>query len=98
MKGPGWRALRHALAWAPLGLLVVGPVLLFLACGFFSVQGTTIERSPTLANYARILADPIYLPVFGRSCLLAGGVAALSVAFAFPTALLLWRLRGGAKY
>ena len=92
------RLLRHALAWGPLLLLVVGPVLSFLAYGFFSVDGTTIVRTPTLANYARIVTDPIYLPVFARSCALAAAVAALSVLLALPVAILLWSLRGTLKY
>ena len=45
-------------------------MVLFLAYSFFSVEQGTIVHTPTLANYARFFADPIFLPIFWRTCLL----------------------------
>ena len=43
----------------------------------------------TVRNYARIFADPIYLPIFVRSCGIALGAALITVGLGYPVALLL---------
>jgi spermidine/putrescine transport system permease protein len=86
--------LNYAL---PLFFIVV-PLASFLAHGFFSVADGKIVYQPTLLNYARFFGDPIYIPLFLRTCLLALEVAAITVLLGYPIALLLASLRGRAKY
>ena len=86
--------LNYAL---PL-LFIVVPLVSFLIHGFFSVENGRIIYRPTLLNYARFFGDPIYIPLFLRTCLLALEVAAIGVLLGYPIALLLASLRGRAKY
>jgi spermidine/putrescine transport system permease protein len=81
----------------PVGFILV-PMALFLSYSVFSVSGGTINHSPTLANYARFFSDPIFLPIFWRTCLLCLGVAALCVLFGYPVAYYLTTLRGRRRY
>jgi spermidine/putrescine transport system permease protein len=88
------RLLNYAL---PL-LFIVVPLASFLAHGFFSVENGRIVYGPTLLNYARFFGDPIYIPLFLRTCVLALEVAAIGVLLGYPIALLLAGLKGRAKY
>ena len=71
-------------------------LLAFLAYSFFSVAGVTMSYAPTLANYQRFFTDPVFLPVFWRTCLLCLEVAVLAVGFGYPVAYLPGRA-GGAQ-
>ncbi len=71
---------------------------LFLTYSVFSVSGGTIVYTPTLANYVRFFSDPIFLPIFWRTCLLCLGVALLSILLGFPVAYFLTSLRGRLRY
>jgi spermidine/putrescine transport system permease protein len=86
--------LNYAL---PL-LFIVVPLASFLAHGFFSLENGHIIYRLTLLNYARFFGDPIYIPLFLRTCLLALEVAAIGVLLGYPIALLLASLEGRAKY
>ena len=86
--------LNYAL---PL-LFIVVPLASFLAHGFFSLENGHIIYRLTLLNYARFFGDPIYIPLFLRTCLLALEVAAIGVLLGYPIALLLAGLKGRAKY
>ena len=65
------------------------PLALFLIQSFFYVDHGEIVRQLTLRNYVRFFTDAAFVPVFLRTCLLCLGVAAISVAFAYPVAYLL---------
>ncbi|MFO1055529.1 MAG: ABC transporter permease [Dongiaceae bacterium] len=86
--------LNYALPF----VFIVVPLASFLVQGFFSVADGRIVYRPTLLNYARFFGDPIYIPLFLRSCLLALEVAAITVLLGYPIALLLASLKGRAKY
>ena len=92
------RLLLQLLNYALPVLFIVVPLVSFLAHGFFSVENGRIIYRPTLLNYARFFGDPIYIPLFLRTCLLALEVAAIGVLLGYPIALLLAGLRGRAKY
>lgn len=81
----------------PLGF-VLAPMALFLIYSFFSVDKGSIVFSPTLSNYIRFFTDPVFLPIFWRTCLLCFAVALLCVLFAFPVAYFLTTLRGRSRY
>ncbi|MET4635207.1 ABC transporter permease [Kaistia defluvii] len=98
--GPGalapWLATIAAYV-VPLGF-VLTPMALFLVYSFFSVDHGSIVFSPTIANYVRFFTDPVFLPIFWRTCLLCFTVALLCVLFAFPVAYFLTTLRGRSRY
>jgi spermidine/putrescine transport system permease protein len=49
-------------------------------------------------NYQRFFTDPVFLPVFWRTCLLCLEVAVLAVGFGYPVAFFLAGLEGRKKY
>ena len=92
------RLALQLLNYALPVVFIVVPLVSFLAHGFFSVENGRIVYRPTLVNYARFFGDPIYIPLFLRTCLLALEVAAIGVLLGYPIALLLASLKGRAKY
>jgi spermidine/putrescine transport system permease protein len=94
-----WPVLGAAVAAFALPLLLIlVPMALFLSYSLFSISGGTIVYTPTLANYQRFFTDPIFLPIFWRTCLLCLGVAVLSILFGYPVAYFLTTLRGRKRY
>lgn len=87
-----------ALAFAGPLVFILVPLALFLTYSFFSVEHGEIVRVPTLANYARFLSDPVFLPVFRNTCLLCLSVAAICVLLAYPAAYFLATLKGRWRY
>lgn len=81
----------------PLGF-ILAPMALFLTYSFFSVDHGNIVFSPTLANYIRFFTDPVFQPIFWRTCLLCFSVAVLCVVFAYPVALFLTGLKGRQRH
>ena len=80
------------------GFFILAPMALFLAYSLFSVEAGKIVYQPTIANYVRFFADPIFLPIFWRTVLLCLAVAVICVLLAYPVAYYLTRLQeaGGA--
>jgi spermidine/putrescine transport system permease protein len=75
--------LLYALALLALPL---GAVVVF---SFWTQDYLTLDRTPTLANYARVLnfaEDPLYLTILGRSLVISGAVTVITVLLAFPVA------------
>jgi spermidine/putrescine transport system permease protein len=95
--GP-YRIATTALAYGLPAVFIVLPLVLFLIQSFFYVDHGEIVRQLTLRNYVRFFTDAAFVPVFLRTCLLCLGVAAISVAFAYPVAYLLASLQGRWKY
>lgn len=79
-------------------LFILLPLAAFLTYSFFSVSQGTIHYDLTLLNYQRFFTDPVFLPVFWRTCLLCLEVAVLAVAFGYPVAYFLAGLEGRRKY
>jgi spermidine/putrescine transport system permease protein len=78
-----------ALISAPLVyalLLLAGPLLAIAVFSFWTQDYLTIDRTPTLANYAEALSDPIYRTLMVRSLAIAGCVTVATVILAFPVA------------
>jgi spermidine/putrescine transport system permease protein len=93
-----WRALMVLLAYGlPIAFILI-PLAAFLAYSFFSVSGTTIHYEPSLLNYRRFFTDPVFQPVFWRTCLLCLEVAILAIGFGYPVAFFLAGLEGRRKY
>src|SRR5262245_48132436 len=101
-RRPGTASARRraltAAAWIPPLAFILVPLLLFTVQSFFQVQGTDIVYQLTLKNYVRFFTDPTFYDTFGWSCLLALGVAVLTVLLGYPVAYLLASLGGRTKY
>ncbi|SHO66650.1 spermidine/putrescine transport system permease protein [Pseudoxanthobacter soli DSM 19599] len=95
-RAAAWLATAAAYV-VPLGF-ILAPMALFLTYSFFSVDHGDIVFSPTLANYVRFFTDPVFQPIFWRTCLLCLSVAVLCVAFAYPVALFLTGLKGRNRH
>ena len=91
-----WLATAAAYA-VPVGFILV-PMVLFLAYSFVSVEQGDIVYTPTFKNYVRFFTDPIFLPIFWRTCLLCLAVAVICVLLAFPVAYFLTTLHGRWRY
>jgi spermidine/putrescine transport system permease protein len=75
--------LAYALALLALPL---GAVVVF---SFWTQDYLTLDRTLTLANYARVLnfaEDPLYLTILFRSLVISGAVTVITVLLAFPVA------------
>jgi spermidine/putrescine transport system permease protein len=92
------RALWLGLVYGLPCLLVLLPLLAFLAHSFFYVEGDRIVYQPTLRNYVRFFQDAIYLPLFVKTVLLALEVVAITLLVGYPCAYLLAGLRGRLRY
>jgi len=79
-------------------LFILLPLALFLLQSFFYVENGQIIQTITVRNYVRFFADPIFVPVFVRTCLLCLGVAVITVVLGYPVAYLLASLEGRLKY
>jgi spermidine/putrescine transport system permease protein len=91
-------ALLTILAYGLPILFIVVPLFLFLAQSIWRVEDGTLIREPTIENYVRIFADPIYVPIFLKSCAIALGAAAITTLLGYPVALLLASLPERRKY
>ncbi len=83
-----WGGLITILA--VLGLLVATPLGAFLALSFGTVEGGTINRAFSTANYQEIFANPTYAGVIWQTVLLSGGVMVSTVLIGFPIAFFVW--------
>jgi len=79
-------------------LFIVLPLIGFLAYSFFWTEQGEMHYDLTLRNYGRFFSDPIFLPVFGRTCILCLEVACLTLAFGYPVAYFLAGLKGAKKH
>lgn len=86
-------ALLLAPALVVLTAFLVLPLLQVLRLSL--LQGGSVglptETIWTLANYARLLADPFYLKVLGRTLLLAAIVTVTATLLGYPLAHAIWR-------
>ena len=92
------RYLMAVLAYGLPILFILLPLVLFLLQSFFYVENGQIIQTITVRNYVRFFADPIFVPVFVRTCFLCLGVAAITVALGYPVAYLLASIEGRLKY
>jgi ABC-type spermidine/putrescine transport system permease subunit I len=93
MRGGGKR--RDAVT----STLLLLPALLFLAIWFVLPLAILFRLSlgatgGPISGYAELLGSDVYRQVFGKTVVLAFNVAAISIAFAYPAAYLMTRLKG----
>lgn len=86
--------LPHALAFGlivPLGALLAW--VFFLPIATFLVRSVT-EPALTLAHYARLVDEPLYLRIILRTLWIAFATTALCLVLGYPIALLMARSKG----
>lgn len=92
-------ALRGELP-GPLSLLLVAPLILLLAFAFFFPIGRLLLTSVTephwtIANYARLVNQRLYLDVILRTLWISAACTVLGLLLSYPVAVLMARARGG---
>ncbi|NWA05713.1 ABC transporter permease [Pseudomonas gingeri] len=78
-------------------VMVLVPLVSFLAYSFLEQKGGALTGSLTLANYAGFFAGS-YLKVFLGTLKLAFFVAFVALVFGYIISYLIWRLEGSARY
>jgi spermidine/putrescine transport system permease protein len=70
-------------------VFLVGPVAVFFAYSFWTVDGFDLAATWTLENYTEALTDPIYQTLFAQTLLTAGTAALVTtvVAYVFAHAI-----------
>jgi ABC-type spermidine/putrescine transport system permease subunit I len=95
------RLAQFALLIPALALVTIFfalPAIYMLRMSFNAHEGgQSYSEAWTLANYLRLLTEPIYLFSLGKTFLLALVTAAVTVVFAYIFALYLWLQRGWRK-
>lgn len=97
--GPAPSAPRDRLS-RRASLLLVSPALLLLAWAFFLPVASLLLRSVmeptwTLAHYARLIDEPLYLRIILRTIWISAGVTLLALVLGYPVALWIVRARAG---
>ena len=93
-----WPRLLAAFSYGLPVVLIVAPLVSFLAYSFFHMEGGQIVTDVSLVNYKRFFTDTIFIPILFKTCLLCMAVALLAVLIGFPVAFLLSNLKGRRRY
>jgi spermidine/putrescine transport system permease protein len=93
-----WPRLLAAFAYGLPIILIVAPLLSFLAYSFFRMENGQIVADFSLVNYRRFFTDAIFIPILWRTCVLCLAVSAFAVISGFPVAFLLANLKGRRRY
>jgi spermidine/putrescine transport system permease protein len=92
------RVVTGALVYGLPTVMILAPLLSFLAYSFLEQNDGKLTGSLTLANYAAFFASASYLYVFFGTLKLAFIVAAVALLFGYLISYLIWRLEGSARY
>jgi spermidine/putrescine transport system permease protein len=74
-----------------LFLLIIIPICIMLVTSFYIKEGSVVVKKISLANYLEFFINPIYLPIFFRTLLLALLVSLTSILLGYPLAYLVSR-------
>ncbi len=84
-----------AFGW--LFIFTIVPAVMLTVISFWSSTAYGIKREWTLENYRTIFDNYVYVGTFTRTLRIAAITTLLTLLAAYPMALVLSRLRGGAK-
>ncbi len=93
-----WPRLLAAFAYGLPIVLIIVPLLSFLAYSLFRMENGQIVGDLSLVNYRRFFSDAIFIPILWKTCLLCITVAALATLIGYPVAFLLANLKGRRRY
>ncbi|MFO1037858.1 MAG: ABC transporter permease [Geminicoccaceae bacterium] len=88
----------NAAAWVFPTLTVLLPLVSFLAISFWKVENNALVPTFTLANYAEIFNNEIYLRVLSGTGILALQVMLACLLLGYPVALFVWRRQGLVRW
>ncbi|HHT09898.1 MAG: ABC transporter permease [Atribacterota bacterium] len=74
-----------------LFLLIIIPICIMLVTSFYIKEGSVVVKIISLVNYLEFFINPIYLPIFFRTLLLALLVSLTSILLGYPLAYLVSR-------
>ncbi|HQK84247.1 MAG TPA: ABC transporter permease, partial [Atribacter sp.] len=74
-----------------LFLLIIIPICIMLVTSFYIKEGSVVVKKISLVNYLEFFINPIYLPIFFRTLLLALLVSLTSILLGYPLAYLVSR-------
>jgi spermidine/putrescine transport system permease protein len=93
-----WPRLLAVFAYGLPVILIIAPLVSFLAYSFFRMENGQIVADLSLGNYRRFFTDAIFIPILWKTCLLCLSVSAFTVLTGFPVAFLLANLKGRRRY
>jgi spermidine/putrescine transport system permease protein len=80
----GYTLLSPALL--VLGMAILIPFALLVTMSFWSMSGYSLNTTATLANYRKIIEEPIYGALLSRSLWIAGVATSVTVLLSYPIA------------
>jgi spermidine/putrescine transport system permease protein len=97
-KHRGLGVLMRVLVYGLPSVMILLPLLSFLAYSFLEQVDGKLTGSLTLANYAAFFASSSYLYVFFGTLKLAAVVALVALVLGYTVSYAIWRLDGGLRY
>jgi spermidine/putrescine transport system permease protein len=92
---PRGKGIRKYLLGIPITtwllFLVSAPILLMFINSFYIKSGGNIVPALSLSNYAEFFKNPVYIPVFFKTILMALIVSMISILLGYPLAFLVSR-------
>ena len=82
----------YLLLAPPLSVMVLGvglPLLLLIACSFWTQTDVGLDHTPSLANYLQFVQRPLYARLLERSLLVSLATMMATVVLAYPMAYLI---------
>lgn len=96
-RGFGW-LVAPALVYGLPTIMILLPLVSFLASSFLEQDNGSPTGGLTFANYAAFFTSGSYLYVFVGTLKLAFVVALVSLVFGYVLSYLIWRLDGSLRY
>lgn len=90
--------IARLLVYGVPTLIILVPLVSFLAYSFLEQDNGKLTGSLTFANYAAFFTSSSYLYVFFGTLKLAFVVALVALVFGYIISYLIWRLEGSARY
>lgn len=97
LPSPGQIIVRLLVYGVPTVMILV-PLVSFLAYSFLELKDNSLTGHLTLANYAAFFQSGSYLYVFFGTVKLAFVVAAVALFLGYIISYLIWRLDGSTRY
>ncbi len=92
------KLIARLLVYGLPTLIILLPLVSFLASSFLEQDNGKLTGGLTLANYAAFFTSGSYLYVFFGTLKLAFTVALISLVFGYILSYLIWRLDGSLRY
>lgn len=90
--------IARVLVYGLPTILILLPLVSFLASSFLEQTNGNVTGGVTFANYVAFFTSSSYLYVFFGTLKLAAVVAMISLVFGYILSYLIWRLEGSARY